>query len=251
MFKLFKSLFNSSTAGDGSISSIPVGQSSLTEKNYKGVADKKHWHKIQYAFSSGNTHYYCWSQDIIISYERMHSALDIYEELQYGINPMFLELHIKAIDEICSDEKKKYAKKVLDIAVLNSRMKERLELSTSIQLQIKLATIKYFDEYEDPFGYNHEYANRKISKWMENADVPTFFLNLPENQLITSGPELHKNLTDFLMGESTMAIKHLEHLITEIDCTHLDSDTKKSLDLQKEQLSLLKNWAGLGVTSSI
>jgi hypothetical protein len=210
---------------------------------YNGTADRKHWDKIKFAFRSGDRNYFCFAHDINIPYERMHAAIDIYRELDAAINPVYLDSHCKAVDSVLEDEKMKPTKKLLEIGILNSRIKERKELSISIQIQLKLATFKYFDEIENPFGYQHDYNLEKIKHWAKNADVPTFFLNLPESQYISTGSELHRNLTTYLQGETLMNLKMLEHHITLLASETSNEDSVKTLALQKEWEQTFLNWS--------
>jgi hypothetical protein len=210
---------------------------------YNGTADRKHWDKIKFAFRSGDRNYFCFAHDINIPYERMHAAIDIYRELDAAINPVYLDSHCKAVDVVLEDEKMKPTKKLLEIGILNSRLKERKELAISIQIQVKLATVKYFDEIENPFGYQHDYNRAKIEHWAKNADVPTFFLSLPENQYLTTGDELQRSLTTYLQGETLMNLKMLEHHITLLASETSNEDSVKTLALQKEWEQTFLNWS--------
>ena len=173
----------------------------------------------------------------------MHAAIDIYRELDAAINPVYLDSHCKAVDVVLEDEKTKPNKKLLEIGILNARLKERKELAISIQIQIKLATVKYFDEIENPFDYQHSYNKSKIEHWAKNADVPTFFLNLPQSQYLTTGEELQRSLTTFLQGETLMNLKMLEHHITLLASNDSNPDTMKTLSLQKEWESTFLDWS--------
>jgi len=210
---------------------------------YNGTAERKHWDKIRFAFRSGNRNYFCFDHDINIPYERMHAAIDIYRELDAAINPIYLDSHCKAVDSVLESEKIKINKKLIEIGILNARLKERKELAISIQIQVKLATVKYFDEVENPFDYQHLYNKNKIEHWAKNADVPTFFLNLPQSQYLSTGEELQKSLTTFLQGETLMNLKMLEHHITLLALEDSSPDTMKILALQKEWESTFLDWS--------
>jgi hypothetical protein len=210
---------------------------------YNGTADRKHWDKIKFAFRSGYRNYFCFDHDINIPYERMHAAIDIYRELDAAINPVYLDSHCKAVDSVLEDEKTKPNKKLLEIGILNSRLKERKELAISIQIQVKLATVKYFDEIENPFDYQHSYNKTKIEHWAKNADVPTFFLNLPQSQYLSTGEELLRSLNTYLQGETLMNLKMLEHHITLLALEDSNQDTLKTLSLQKEWESTFLDWS--------
>lgn len=179
----------------------------------------------------------------------MHAAQDIYRELEYGVNPTILKAHTQAVDEVLMNPKLKNEKKLLELGILNARLRERLELIVSIQLSIKLATIKYFDEFENPFGYQHDYNAKKLEKWAKSGSVPAFFLNLPESQSMASGEELSRNLVDFLQGETIQNIKTLDHLTTLLASKSSEEDTMKTLDLQKLEQSIMRNWSTVPLTN--
>lgn len=222
---------------------ILTQQAEPVTPQYNGTADKKHWDKIKFAFTSGNRNYFCFSHDINIPYERMYAAIDIYRELDAAVNPVFLDSHCKAVDAVLESEKIKTNKKLMEIGILNARLKERKELAISVQIQLKLATVKYFDETENPFGYQHDYNKAKIEHWAKNADVPTFFLSLPENQYLTTGEELHKSLATYLKGETLMNLKMLEHHITLLASETSNEDSVKTLALQKEWEQTFLDWS--------
>ena len=218
---------------------------------YNGTADRKHWDKIKFAFTSGNRNYFCFGHDINIPYERMHAAIDIYRELDAAVNPVYLDSHCKAVDAVLESEKIKTNKKLIEIGILNARLKERKELAISVQIQIKLATVKYFDEIENPFSYQHDYNKSKIEHWAKYADVPTFFLSLPENQYLTTGEELQRSLNIYLTGETLMNLKMLEHHITLLASETSNEDSTKILALQKEWEQTFLNWSNNPSTLTI
>ena len=113
----------------------------------------------------------------------------------------------------------------------------------SVQIQLKLATVKYFDETENPFGYQHDYNKAKIEHWAKNADVPTFFLSLPENQYLTTGDELQRSLAIYLKGETLMNLKMLEHHITLLASETSNEDSVKTLALQKGWEQTFLDWS--------
>ena len=228
---------------DPQTTGILTQQAEPVTPQYNGTADRKHWDKIKFAFTSGNRNYFCFSHDINIPYERMYAAIDIYRELDAAVNPVFLDSHCKAVDAVLESEKIKTNKKLMEIGILNARLKERKELAISVQIQLKLATVKYFDEIENPFGYQHDYNKAKIEHWAKYADVPTFFLSLPENQYLTTGDELQRSLATYLKGETLMNLKMLEHHITLLASETSNADTQKILALQKGWEQTFLDWS--------
>jgi hypothetical protein len=142
-------------------------------------------------------------------------------------------------------------KKLMEIGILNARLKERKELAISVQIQLKLATVKYFDETENPFGYQHDYNKAKIEHWAKYADVPTFFLRLPENQYLTTGDELQRSLATYLRGETLMNLKMLEHHITLLASENSNVDTTKILALQRGWEQTFLDWSNNPSTLTI
>lgn len=252
MLQFLKSLFKSPSHSAGYTHPIVSSQNTSTDfvPQYQNDAYRKHWDKIQFAFLSGDKPFFCFSHDINIPYERMHAAIDIYREYEAAVNPKFLDSHIAAVEAILLNERMKPLQKMQEIGILNLRLKERKELAISIQLPIKLATVKYFDETENPFDYQHDYNHRKIQHWMKYADVPAFFLSLPENQLMTSTQELQRNLKTYLQGETLMNLKMLQHHITSIASTNSESDILKILHLQKELEETFLDWSNQVTTNT-
>lgn len=172
MLRYLKNIFTRSTPSVGHTSPVLSSQNLEETPTYNGPGPKD---RIQFAFSSGGKNYFCFSNDINIPYERMYAAIDIYRELDYGVNPTILKAHSEAIEVLLTNPKLKPEKKLLEVGVLNARLAERLELAISLQLSIKLATVKYFDENEDPFDYQHDYNLAKIEHWSKSLSIPAFF----------------------------------------------------------------------------
>jgi hypothetical protein len=250
MLQYLKKFFTRSSPSVGPTQ--PIVSSINTDNptpQYNGSGPKD---QIVFAFTDKGTgkNYFAFSNDINVPYERMHAAQDIYRELDYGVNPEILKAHTIAIETILTNTKWKPEKKMLEIGVLNARLQERLELAISLQLSIKLATVKYFDEIEDPFDYQHDYNLQKIKDWSKSGSVPSFFLSLPQNQFMTSGPELAQSLATILKGETIMNLKELKHLTTLIPSESIGQEFENLLALQLEQQQVLNDWSDVPVTNT-
>jgi hypothetical protein len=253
MFQFLKKSKKSVLPLAGSISPMPVStdSSTTTKPIYKGNCDSKHWPSIQFAFKSGDKNYYCWNQDIMVAWERMEAAKSIYRELEYHINPAMLALHFETVENLLKNPKTKNEDKLFKIAELNSRMKELQGLAIDIDTQIRLATVKFFDEYEDPFKFDYKYNVEKVKFWASNNDVATFFLNLPQNQYLTSSIELQENLRNTLKAISVLNIKNMEYHSTLMNSENISQDLQKDLDLHKELELTLKAWSDVPITNTI
>lgn len=252
MFQFLKKSKKSASPSGGFTSQMPLSTDSLNpiSPRYEGNADKIHWPKIEFAFASGGRNYFCWNQDIMIAWERMEAGKMIYRELEYQMNPSMLLAHWDAIESILTDKKLTVEKKILSIGVLNESMRQSQSLSIRMDTQIKLATVKYFDDYEDPFAYDHKYNIEKIKFWASNSDISTFFLNLPLNQSLPSSKELQVNFQNSLKAIAVMNLKNMELHSTLTNSENSNPDIKKELDLQKELMSVLNSWSDVPITSS-
>jgi hypothetical protein len=253
MFQFLKKSKKSVSPLAGSTSPMPLStdSSTTTKPVYKGNCDSKHWASIQFAFKSGDKNYYCWNQDIMIAWERMEAAKSIYRELEYHLNPAMLALHFESIENMLKNPKVKNEDKLFKIAEMNSRMKELQTLNIDIDTQIRLASVKFFDEYENPFSFDYKYNVDKIKFWSENSDVASFFLNLPQNQYLTSSIELQENLLNTLKAVSVLNLKNMEFHSTLMNSENISLDIQKELDLHKELEQTLKAWSDVPITNTI
>jgi len=182
---LFTLFGKSRTASVGSMPPTkPSGDILPLPIKYNGNAPKEWADKIEYAFTSGSVHFFRFISEPYIPYTRANAALDIYEELEWGISPAFLQKHIQAVDSVLTDPKNKTKEQLLaKLAVLNSHLKERFGLATNLTLRMKLATVLYFDETEDITTYNYQYGVAKAKHWAESHDIPDFFFEAANSKL--------------------------------------------------------------------
>jgi hypothetical protein len=141
------------------------------------------------------------------------------------------------------DKKKKDDKKLYEIGVMASRLKEQMEMSVSLLRQLKLATVVYFDEHENPLDYQYPYNKQKLNHWMEHNDVQGFFLNLPEYAYLPSLTEYSTNFPTYLQAETLQSLNNLKHIIGLQSLDSTDSDLMSSLESQVAILSELNSWS--------
>lgn len=196
------------------------------------------------AFRSGNKRFFMFRSEMNIPVMRCAGAIDIYREVDYGISITEIRYLIAALKGLASP--KQYiseADKSAKLAHVAFMMEERLNLTTSLTLAFSLATIRYFDETEDINGYDIAFNNEKKRFWMQNHDVPDFFLNLPVTSFITSLEGLQASLSDFLKGEAVLIKSNLKILKSSIELSDPNSDLMKSLTTQISTLESLIDWS--------
>lgn len=210
---------------------------------YNGVAPKERYDQIEYAFTSGGVDYFKFGAEVNIPFQRAVAARDILTEELWQIEPNFLKAWVDGVLNLLVDGTKKNEKKLLDLGIMATRLKEQLDLSFSLVRQIKLASVIYFDEYENPLDYQFPYNQKKIKSWMENNDVPGFFLNLLDFQLVPSLKELEQNFPNYLQAETNQKLADLKHTISLMSSGKESADLLKILDSQMEMLSDINTWS--------
>lgn len=237
--------------------SVPEGNREVSPKLddngkpiYRGLAPKDRWDQIEYVFTSGGIHYFKFNSEVNIPFQRAVAARDIMTEELWQINPEQLKAWNAGLIQVLTDDKKKHDKKLFEIGVLAHRLKEQLDMSFSLTRQIKLASVLYFDENENPLDYQYPYNQEKIRHWMANNDVPDFFIRLPEFALMPSGRELVENFPTYLQGETMARLKDLTHIISIMSTDNSGNDMMKELQSQMEILNDLNSWSKGQFTST-
>jgi hypothetical protein len=210
---------------------------------YKGVAPKERWDQIEYVFTSGGVNYFKFVSEVNIPFQRAIAARDILTEELWQINPDQLKGWLKGLINVITDEKKKGDKKIYELGVLAHRLQEQLDMSFSLTRMMKLATVLYFDEQENPLDYQYPYNGEKMKHWMKHNDVEGFFLKLPEVLLMPSGQELVKNFPTYLQAETMSRINDLKHIITILSMDNTDKDLMKDIQSQMETLNDINFWS--------
>jgi len=210
---------------------------------YRGVAPADRWDQIEYAFTSGGVNYFKFVSEVNVPFQRAVAARDIFTEELWQINPDFLRGWNNGLINLLMDKKKKDDKKLYEIGVMASRLKEQMEMSVSLLRQLKLATVVYFDEQENPLDYQYPYNKQKLEHWMKHNDVQGFFLNLPEYAYLPSLTEYSTNFPTYLQAETLQSLNNLKHIIGLQSLDSTDLDLMSSLESQVAILSELNSWS--------
>jgi len=217
---------------------------------YRGVAPKDRWDQIEYAFTSGGVNYFKFVAEVNVPFQRAVAARDIFTEELWQINPDYLRGWNNGLINLLMDKKKKDEKKLYEIGILASRLKEQMEMSVSLLRQLKLATVVYFDEQENPLDYQYPYNKTKLEHWMKHNDVEGFFLTLPEYAYLPSLTEYSTNFPTYLQAETLQSLNNLKHIIGLQLSDSTDSDLMSSLEFQAEILKELNSWSKGQYTST-
>lgn len=249
MLNWFKTL---KTFASGSAGATPQTNSSTdtSTPKYNGVAPKQWWDKIEFVFASGGVNYFRIVSPLNLPYERFYAALDIYDELEFGLNPGVLMKSIQALQAICTNPKIKTIEKMkMEVGILAHGIQERINIHHQLSTHMKLATVRYFDETENIFTYDHAYNQKKIQHWASNHDVQDFFFMQPIQNFVPDLTGFQENLATYLQGECVQLLSLLK-IATQFDTSESTNPELQSyLQLQEETLEIIKNWAGSRSTS--
>lgn len=222
-----------------------------SEPKYVGVAPPERWAQIEYAFTSGGVHYFKFNTEVNIPFQRAVAARDILTEELWQIDPTVLKGWTESLINVVINNKLTPEKKLFEVGVLASRLKEQMELSFSLVRQLKLATVLYFDETENPLDYEYPYNKKKMEHWMKHNDVRSFFLNLPQYLYLPSGTELTQNFPNYLQAESLNLTNLLKHIIISLPSDDSSNDLRKHYNSQMETLNMLNSWSKGPSTNTI
>jgi hypothetical protein len=210
---------------------------------YNGIAPKERHDQIEFAFTSGGIHYFRFSADVNIPFQRAVTARDILTEELWQINPALLQSWNEALIQLVINQKTPADKKLYEIGIMANRLKEQLSMSFSLTRTFKLASVMYFDEAENPLDYQYPYNQTKMKHWMEHNDIPGFFLNLPETEFNPSLREFSQNFPTFLEAETKRMLNTISHITTRISTGNLGADLSKSIISEMETLTALNAWS--------
>lgn len=243
MFNFFKSVYKQPTHSAGS---MPQTTSSTDTSNpvYNGNCPADLKDKVVFAFKSGDRNYFMFNAELNIPFNRFMCALDIYDELELGLNPGIIQKFLQTLNEICVDPKVKNVDQIKQkIGIAAYMVQERIDIHTSLSLHMKLATVRFFDEIEDVTGYDHEFNVQKIKFWTANHDIQDFFFMQPIQSFLPQLTDFNVNLQKYLDGEILQS-QRLMDCLTQFGLQESTEPELQSYLLQQmEILETMKSWA--------
>ena len=210
---------------------------------YMGNCPAERWDTIEFAFTSGGVNYFKFNSEVNIPFQRAIAAREILTEELWQITPSVLKGWSEALIGVVTNAKLNQEKKLYEVGILANRLKEQMEMSFSLTRQLKLATVMYFDEHENPLDYQYPYNKKKLESWMQNNDIQGFFLNLPEYLLLPSSTELVQNFPIYLQAESKNLQSFLKHIIGQLPSDNSSNELRTVLLGQMETLNSINSWS--------
>lgn len=194
-------------------------------------------HQTELVFECGGIRYYKFTDEFNIPAERAFSAMDIYNELDCKVTYEFLKLHCEAIDLALNNGK------LTDVVSLNEMLKRRINHITEVEIMYKLASVLYFDENENPYKWDYNYALKKIEHWKKHQkDVDSFFLQMPIREYIPSFKSSEMNLKIYSQIQKKEMMGILEYISQGEFLSKGEKELSRNLEMQiialKKQIDL-------------
>lgn len=137
-------------------------------------------------------------------------TLDYYEEFNMRCTREYLTKFCDAMEKILSNTTKL---ELTRLGTLIVHMRERLAMMPVEEHVFKLASVVYFDDSENPFYYDRDYAVKKIALWKKDPEVLNFFLQKPLADLMPYSNSEKANLHSFSVVTDLINQLHMKEVL--------------------------------------
>jgi hypothetical protein len=202
------------------------------------------------AFSDQGVDYYHFPGGIPMYQERfvmMGETLRKHD--QYKVTDGILTEHIAMLEGLASAENMTAKKLQMEVLFLADVLKSRRENSFWPMYHYQLASVWYFDEGEDPFGYSEEYGMQKIRRWLESPNRAEIFFFICGSELTRYMPSPDLSPSASLNYTSLTAIREYvrsQILLKRATSNGFEPGILKSIESQMDDWKL---WSGLDASA--
>ena len=166
---------------------------------------------IEYAFTSGGIDYYQHVDEMNMPYRRALKALTFYKELDMKCDRLYLESHIKAMENLFGGKKIGFDE-LAKMKRLNDQLKERVEWIVVDDHIYKIASVRFFDKNENPDDYDYKYNEKKIARWKASESTTDFFLREPIQRLLPFLKSAPVDWESYSVALHDLSRSHLEFI---------------------------------------
>lgn len=140
--------------------------------------------------------------------------------------------------------------KLAQISQANAIMWQRRKIGDNLSSLYYLASVFYFDETEDPAGWDKSYADHKIREWLGDHETEAFFLRSLPLHTVISPDLLEDGMTDYLQELILQQYTHSVHNLSMLSETDRDSEVGTNILLLAEISMALKSLNEKGLLRS-
>lgn len=189
--------------------------------------------QTRYVFTSNGVDYYELTNGYNMYYERYMAAQDRLNEIEQRCDKKYLDLYQDLLDD--------YLKKgdLVNVAILNKNLRDLRGYVFNVSLLYNLAAVWYFDKNENPFTFDHEYCDKKISDWKKDKEVLSFFLQAPIKEYLPQLNISREDLRVYIMGLSLKELSTLKYHLSNQLKNEKDKDLTLMLQSQIEDMEAL------------
>lgn len=156
-------------------------------------------HMILPAFVFGGIQYYKFANEWNLPFERMTAVLNIQHELTLGLDVNLLDACVATAKAALDQGKLSQAFKALDI------LDQARQWPVDADAVYRLAAVAFFDENENPYGYDAVYAADKVKRWrtadIDGEQLRAFFLSLSPNEYMGYFEAMSNDLSTYLAAQ--------------------------------------------------
>jgi hypothetical protein len=166
---------------------------------------------IEYAFTCGGIDYYQHTDEMNMPYRRALKALTFYKELDMKCDRLYLESHIRAMENLFGGKKIGFDE-LAKMKRLNDQLKERVEWIVVDDHIYKIASVRFFDRNENPDDYDYKYNEKKIAHWKASERTADFFLHEPLQRLVPFLKSAPPDLESYSAAIRELSQAHLDFI---------------------------------------
>ncbi len=186
--------------------------------------------KIEFAFESGSIKYYQFVEEHQIRTGRYKWILAYLQEHDLRMTPDALSSYCDQMDAVLNKGE------IGKAFIIIEKIRGRTKLAFAPDTIKRLASVIYFDESEDPYSFDYQYAFKKIEKWKKGG-LESFFLTTPASKLIPPSLLSEEVLKTFMKVTREIDKEHYQTILDSISGILSEKEKKsewlKTLNLEK------------------
>lgn len=188
-------------------------------------------HEIKLAFSHKGINYYQVVSGMDLPYERYMAAVDAIQVMEYRLDPQFIEFFFKQHEAFVN------AGDMANIARLTKNLYDRSKHITNVQLLYNLASVWFFDETENPYSYNYDYAEEKIRRWRGDSELLGKLLQTPLKNYMPSFDMYNMTLESYFKAQDLEELTTLKYRLSLISKKSGNEEVTQTIKSRISELS--------------
>jgi hypothetical protein len=188
---------------------------------------------IEKVFTSGGVQYFRFVNEANIPALRAMSAKDVYAELSFRTTAEHLKGTLLAARQLMNEGKFTQA------AVLHDTLIQRLDYISHVDILYRLASVLYFDAYENVLDWDPVYNQRKVAAWQADNSIDAFFLKTPISDLLPFADISKIDLASFTTAQRKADESHLATVLQVLSRTSENEELSTYLTSRMETLQSL------------